>query len=240
VPLRYSRVRSFHEGFAAFTRSDPAGGPDVVGYLDRRGKEVFSDTTGGVTEPGDFNDGLARIRVGEKWGYLGRNWKMRIDAQFDDARDFSHGVAAVRVGAKWGYIDKAGKPVIEPAFDAADDLEDPLAMVTLGGKVGYVNRDASRGITPQFAAGQPFFRDYARVAVEPSFGYIDRVGNPVWDPRHALQGFINKRKKESALLLDNDDIIHHRTIDPPPYREPIPEPYPPDYLYDEQLPRTGG
>ncbi len=240
VPLRYARVRSYHEGFAAFTRAGPAGGPDVVGYLDRRGKEVFADSSGRVAEPGDFNDGLARIRVGEKWGYLGRNWKMRIDARFDGARDFTHGVAAVHVVAKWGYIDKTGKPVVEPAFDDADDMEDPLAMVTLGGKVGYINRDASQGITPQFTEGRPYFQDYARVYIEPSFGYIDRVGTPIWDPRRALQGFINRRDKESALIKHNEDIIHHRTIDPPQYREPIAEPYLPDYLYEEQLPGTGG
>ena len=117
---------------------------------------------------------------------------------------------------------------------------DPLAMVTLDGMVGYINRDASRGITPQFAEARPYFRDYARVYVEPSFGYIDRVGTPIWDPRQALQGFINRRKKESALIKDSEDIIHHRTIAPPEYRQPIAEPYPPDYLYDEQLPPTGG
>jgi WG containing repeat len=234
IPLRYTRVRSFHEGFAAVTWPVADGGSDRHGYIDRRGVVVFSDPA--VTELGDFHDGMARVRGPEKWGYIDRSWKLRIAARFDDARDFTHGLAAVRVGEKWGYIDEAGRLVIPPTFDAADDLDGIMAMVTLGGKVGYVNRDASQGIKPQFESGRPFLRDYARVKVDPSFAYITSSGSPVWDPREAINGFIDKSRRERAIINQVDTVIYNRDLDPPAYREPIPAPYPPDYLYDEVLP----
>jgi hypothetical protein len=238
VPLRYTRIRSYHEGLAAFARPNPSGGPDAVGYLDRRGRETFTDQSGRITVLGDFYDGLARFKTADdKWGYLGRNFRPRIDAQFDDARDFTNGVAAVRVGEKWGFIDKTGKLAIQPVYDAADDMDDPLAMVTQDKLVGYVNRNASQGVTPQFTEGRPYRDSYARVYVEPSFGYIDRAGNPIWDPRQALKGFINKSVRERAAIASVEEIVHNRTIEPPAFREPITPPYPPDYTYEDVLPR---
>ncbi len=236
IPLRFTSVRSFHQGFAAVTLPGKGGAHDQVAYIDRRGKVVFSDPSGSVAELGDFNDGLARVRGGEKWGYLGRSWKLRIDARFDDARDFTNGIAAVRIGDKWGFIDKTGKLVIQPTYDNADDFDDKLIMVTLEGKVGYTNRVANYGITPQFDGGRPFFNNYARVGTHPSFGYITLAEKLIWDPRLALKGFINKRSTESAAITQIQNITHHRTVDPPLYREPIPDPYPPDHLYDEVLP----
>jgi len=236
IPLRFTGARSFHEGFAAVSWPGPPGSPDRLGYIDRRGKVVFSDPPGSVSELGDFHENLAKVRSGGKYGYLGSGWKLRIDTRFDQARDFTNGIAAVRVGTKWGFIDKTGRFVIQPAYDSADDLDDSLVMVTLGGKVGYINRVANGGVLPQFQTGRPFFRGYARVGVRPSFAYITISGSPVWDPRQALKGFINKRSTESVAIRQYDTVTHNRTVDPPAYREPIPEPYPPQYLYEEALP----
>lgn len=237
IPMQFASVRSFHEGFAAVSWPTPDGTPRRVGYIDRRGHVAFSDDSGQVLGLGDFNDGLARIQSEKGWGYLSRNWKIRIAPRFDEARDFTQGVAAVRLGEKWGFIDKTGDFVIQPIYDAADDLDDKLIMVTLNGKVGYINRVANGGVEPQFDSALPFHENLARVEVEPSFGYITIGGNPVWDPRQALHGFINKRSKESAAIRGHEQVIHNRTVDPPAYREPLPVPYPPDHLYDEQLPK---
>ncbi len=236
IPLRYTSARSFHEGFAAVSWPGPEGTPDRLGYINRRGRIAFSDTTGSVLELGDFHDGLARVRGGEKWGYLGRNWKLSINARFDDARDFTNGIAAVRIDKRWGFIDKRGRLVIQPIYDHADDLDDILVMVTLDGKIGYTNRIAKYGITPQFDTARPFFNNYARVGVEPAFAYITSNGKPVWDPRQAIKGFINKRSTERAAIRQSNRITHNRVVDPPAYREPTPVPYPPDHLYEEILP----
>lgn len=237
IPMRFTQVRSFREGYASVVWLDAASGERVRGYIDRRGQEAFADPRGQIEMLGDFHDGLARVKGHGQWGYLGRNWKLRIPVQFDDAREFVNGLAAVRVGPKWGYIDKAGQMVIEPMFDDADDMDSPLAMVIVDGLVGYVNRVDNQGIAPRFTGGRPFFRDYARVDLEPSFAYLDRVGRAVWDPRQAVQGFINKRTLEDVAILRYRSVNHHRTIEPPAYREPLGEPYPPEYRYDPVLPQ---
>jgi hypothetical protein len=235
IPFRFTRARSFHEGFAAVSLPSRKDVPEHVGYIDRRGRIAFSDSTGSVSALGDFNDGMARVKGREKWGYLGRNWKLRIDAKFDDARDFTNGVAAVRVGEKWGFIDKTGKFVIQPIYDSADDLDDNMIMVTVDGKIGYINRRGSVSIDPQFDTGLPFFRNYARVGLEPSFAYISVTGSPVWDPRQAVKGFVNNRSTERVAISQNEKVNRNRAVDPPVYRDPIPAPYPPEHLYEEVL-----
>lgn len=235
IPARFKSARSFHEGYAAVTWSGPEGAPDYAGYIDRRGKVVFSDNSGGVLALGDFNEGLARIQGKSGWGYLGKTWKLRIKPQFEEARDFTNGIAAVKLDGKWGFIDKTGRFVIEPTFEAADDLDDRLIMVMLDGKVGYINRVGDIGIEPQFESGLPFFSDYARVGVGTSFGYVTVSGSPIWDPRQAVHGFINKRTKENAEIRGHENVIHHRTVDAPEYREPLPILYTPEHLYDEVL-----
>jgi WG repeat protein len=236
IPMRFASVRSFHNGFAAVRLPSPPGTPGRYGYIDRRGRLVYEDRTGQVAELGDFHEGLARIKVEGKWGYLGRSFKVRIEPRFDQARDFTQGLAAIRIAGRWGYIDKTGRSMTAQTFDSADDFDDTLAMVGLAGRVGYINRVGDRGIEPQFGSARPFFRGYARVDHGPSFGYITVSGSVVWNPEAALLGFINNRSTERAAVAQGRYVTHNRTVAPPPMREPIPEPYPPDHLYDEVLP----
>ena len=236
IPARFTSARSFHEGYAAVTWSDSEAGPIHTGYIDRRGKAAFSDNSGDIQELGDFNDGLARIKGAPGWGYLGKNFKLRIKPRFQDARDFTNGVAAVKLDDKWGFIDKTGRFIIPLTYDAADDMDDKLMMVTLNNKIGFINRVGTVSIEPQFDRAQPFYADYARVGVGPTFGYISISGRSVWDPRQATLGFINKRTKEGAVIRGHENVIHNRTVDAPQYRDPVPVLYEPEYLYDEVLP----
>ena len=60
-----------------------------------------------------FSQGLARVMVGDKLGYINKAGNLVIKPQFLKARDFSEGLAAVYVSSnsggdvntgKWGYI----------------------------------------------------------------------------------------------------------------------------------------
>lgn len=86
---------------------------------------------------GNFNEGLAPVKVGDFWGYINTN-KFFIDPQYNEARIFSEGLAAVKIGDFWGYIDKTGVPVIPPKFDGAGIFSEGLAAVKDGDKWGYI------------------------------------------------------------------------------------------------------
>lgn len=248
IEPRFIKARSFHDGVAMVQLPGPDDQPGPVGFIDRRGKLVFLDKTGRVTDLGDFNENLAAAQVtlddgSRRWGYIDKTYKLRIEPRFVAARDFTNGVAAVAAPdaqgeATWGYIDKRGKWVIEPTFDDADEFDDTLAMVRVADRFGFTDKTGRRGVAPQFAFAEPYFRDYARVQAEPNFGYIDISGRVVWDPRWPFdQGIVDQTPRTRGAVATSDHRVGDQLLPAPPAREPPNAAYPPEYLYEEVLPQ---
>lgn len=239
IPMRYEQVRSFSDGLAAVRLPPGPDRPAVVGYVNRNGNWAVRDDAGRFDELDRFSDGMARVRVGDRWGYIDRSMKLAIEPAYEDARDFVNGSAAVKIDGRWGYINKRGRVVVEPRFDLADDFDQTMAMVALENKYGFINRTGSAKIEPRYDMAQPFFRDYARVLTGNGWGYIGITGRFIWDPRHAQRGFVDIRFKRTARILvdSHNRPIHHGVTPPPALRPPVPAPYPPEHQYEPVLPR---
>lgn len=84
---------------------------------------------------GDFYEGLAAVKVNNKWGFIDSSGKMVIAPQFNPYQAqfngyFSDGLVAINfvsakksgiegndpVGTRWGFADKTGAVVIKPQF----------------------------------------------------------------------------------------------------------------------------
>lgn len=239
----FARVRSFHEGMAMVQRHD-----GTLGYITKAGRYSWQDTRSRFNDLGDYNESLAKARIGEKWGYIDKTGRVRIDPRFDDARDFTNGFAAVQVGTKWGYIDKTGKLAIPPRFDDADDFDETLAMIVIGDKFGFINKTGKLVLPARYDYAEPYSRRYARVGNAPwDFGYIDVAGNVIWDPIVAEQGFVDVRTKTRVRIAIRGSTVSgpdagasdlaSPVVFAPPARPPSDPPYPPEYLYDEVLPQ---
>ena len=63
------------------------------------------------------SEGLARVEMNNKWGYINKDGKVVIGLQFNDAGDFREGLARVKTGYGWGYINKEGEVVIGLQFN---------------------------------------------------------------------------------------------------------------------------
>ena len=54
-----------------------------------------------------FSEGLARVAIGDRWGYIDKSGEYVINLQFDDAKSFEDGLACVKIDGKYGYISKS-------------------------------------------------------------------------------------------------------------------------------------
>ena len=63
---------------------------------------------------GYFSEGLASVKIGNKYGYIDKTGQVAIKPQFDEVEEFSEGLASVKIGDKYsyGYIDKSGQMVM--------------------------------------------------------------------------------------------------------------------------------
>lgn len=91
-------------------------------------------------EAGLFNEGVAPVMLGGKYGYVDRDGACVIPYKYEYAGVFSEGLARVRLDGKYGFADKNGKVVIPYKYSDAGDFIDGLAAVMFEGKKGYVDK----------------------------------------------------------------------------------------------------
>lgn len=65
---------------------------------------------------GSFLDGIAKARIGNKFGFIYPNGKIAIPIIFDYCEEFNKNYAIIKQQEKWGAIDKNGKLVIDSKF----------------------------------------------------------------------------------------------------------------------------
>lgn len=113
------------------------------GYKDRIGKLAIKPVFEGA---GGFYDALGRqrqvawVRLGGKYGYIGRQGDFIIRPAFETIREFSEGFAAVQLNGKFGFINENARMALEPKFEEVEPFSNGLAAVRLEGKTGWVDR----------------------------------------------------------------------------------------------------
>ena len=118
---------SFSEGLCA-----------VATFTDRR--IGFMDKTGQLRIPGafqdthDFSQGLAPVRLKDKWGFIDTTGNLVIPAIYEEAFPFAPDGLAVVAFEKgsWGYVDRQGKVPFKQRFTNAGYFVNGLAYVVDG------------------------------------------------------------------------------------------------------------
>ncbi len=133
-----------------------------------------------------FSNGLGKIHVNGKAGFINTEGKIVIRPQFKNAGRFSENLAPVETkNGKWGFINKKGEMVIQPEFDWALIFREGLALIQINKKWGFINSAGKIVIEPQFDHADSFSEDLAHVQIfrEKYYsGYIDKNGNWVIQP----------------------------------------------------------
>jgi hypothetical protein len=206
IPVKFGQAHDFHEGMAAVSINGVWGfvnkkGQIVIspqyekvydfseglakvysrvkwGFIDKTGKIVinFQYQDPGLTY-GTFNQGLARVRLNYKEGWIDNRNVARIPIEFNEARDFSDHYAAVKSSGKWGFIDSRGRVAIEYKYSQIGDFSEGLAPVFEQGKWGFIDTTGKMKIAPKYDdVRRGFTRGIAMVTLGDKSFYIDQAG----------------------------------------------------------------
>ena len=172
---------------------------NVPGYIDKTGAYIIKPETE-VTPAGDFSEGLAVVRIGEKYGYVDKTGTVVIEPRFDEANGFSEGLAVRGVKIDTGSAP-SGLPMKAVSGTAISTrpgntssnrssikqghFSDGLAPVCMGEKWGYIDKNGTVVITPAFYWADEFSDGMAVVTTREGgsgWSYIDTAGTLVVDP----------------------------------------------------------
>ncbi len=199
VPPIYDTITKFAENRAAI--------------LDDKGFRVI-DETGKILTPkwysyiGMFQEGRALFSTVDdqgrsRYGYLDRDGKEVIPAQYESANDFSGGKAVVEIKeGEYALIDLGGKTLHTFNYSYVGPLGDGLLAFkqTRDGLLGYMDEQGNVVIPPRYSVALPFERGRAVVNASQDYavnqyGLIDKKGTEIIKPLY-----------NDAQILDEDRV----------------------------------
>ncbi len=190
IPAKYEKCYKFsREGLAAIYDREER----QYHFINTKGERLATEIKGfklrdamGFDVAG-FQNGLALIKLGEKWGYMDAAGKLAIPAKYDDANDFTDGYAAVKSGTSFFVLDKKGTEtaVDGPGILDIKDFSEGLAPYkTADKKTGFIGTDGKIAIQAQyqsvgyFSNGLAWAKDMGGM-----LGYINPKGEWVIKPQ---------------------------------------------------------
>lgn len=194
IQPQYDNTWGFTNGFALVGIKNGADEEGFVkykwGFIDKSGKIVVGKTKdkdiGKFDDAEPFSEGLAPVKIGNKWGYVNEKDQIIIKPQFKTAKQFSEELASVTInGKKWGFIDKTGKFIIQPQFTDAEDFSEGLVAVSKdtekGRYWGFIDKSGKIVIEQKIANTPGNFQEGLSLLFFGSqgFGYADKTGKVV-------------------------------------------------------------
>ena len=128
---------------------------------------------------GYFNEGLAPVICGGRWGFIDQNGREVIKPQYDGISNpkFVDGLALVGKAGKYGYIDKNGKEVIKLQYDSCSSpghFSEGLAGLGKGGKYIFVNKKGKEVLKVNYDSASEFTEGMSQVSKKGKYGYINK------------------------------------------------------------------
>lgn len=113
-----------------------------------------------------FSEGLAAVKLDQKWGYISKQGEIKVPYQYDEANSFQGGSAVIRKGGKYGLIGQNGEVIAPAKYDE---------MVPLVQHDGFINNSTEKVMTTN-----PLYR----VKLNSNFGILDSRGKIVMDIKY--------------------------------------------------------
>ncbi len=140
----------------------------LKGYKNMDGEVILEAR---FKDAGVFSEGLAFVKIMNKYGYINKKGKITLKPRYYDAHDFSEGLAAVKnKNDYWGFINKKATQVIDYEYTAVQSFNEGLCAVQKNNKWGFINKKGKTIIEHQYHLASNFFQGEADVIILNSDG----------------------------------------------------------------------
>lgn len=210
IPAQYAKCYKFSpEGLAVIYDQQER----QYYFINTKGEKLNTEVKGFKLRDGlgfdveGFKNGVALVKIGEKWGYIDTQGKVAIPAKYEDANDFNDGYAAVKSDGKFLVIDTKGDEKVVEGSNIVDikDFSEGLAPYkTSDKKTGFIGTDGKIAIQAKYES-VGFFKNGLAWAKENggNLGYINPKGEWVIKPQFTAG---KEFDKESGLArIKNGD-----------------------------------
>lgn len=164
---------------------------DKWGYLNKEGRLIVAPQ---FDEAYSFSDGLAIVRVGDKYGAIDKSGNFAINAVWDGLQECGEGrmVFYDNAAKKCGLIDLNGVVKLPAMYDAIGAAGDNgMIWYQQDKRYGYIDKDGNIILAPMFDNATPFADGIA---------WVIRAGGQMWEA-------INKKGETLFMLLSNENPL---------------------------------
>ncbi len=188
IPAQYAKCYRFSpEGLAAIYDQSEKQYHFINLKNERLQVEVsqFKIRDGMGFDVAGFSDGMAMVRIGDKWGYINTSGKVIIAAKYDNASDFNSGLANAEIGKKFVILNTKGEeiPVESDVIDIRDFSEKFAPFRASNKKFGFVGADGKIAIKALFESVGYFSDGLAWAKDGALLGYINTKGEWIIKPQ---------------------------------------------------------
>lgn len=206
ISYKYDDASSFDDGVASVKQ----GSAFLV--IDTKGNET-PIAGGDIVDVRDFHEGYAPYKtIGKQMGFIGKDGKVAIAAQFESVGYFHGGLAyAKAAGGSVGFINTKGEWVIKPEFASAKDFDagTGLARAKVGEHWCYVNKAGERTFIGDAESIGDFSEGLAEATKNKLHGFINSKGAWAIEPqftdvRDFKNGYAAAKQGELWGLIDKN------------------------------------
>lgn len=178
-------------------------------------KTVFADTTYTSVAPfgKTYNDGYIVKNENGKYGILGSEGKIILDATYDKIMKVSgNDKYVVQDGVKTKLISKDGTTILETGFDEIIEIDGDNLVIKKAGKYGIINTTGETLIDPAFDYLENCFGDYYIAKTAGNYGVINLNKDICIEIKYKD---IKYRNDIASLICENEDYtsdIYNREL----------------------------
>ena len=146
----------------------------------------------------DFSDGLAAVKINDKWAYVNKSEELVIQPYYLKAESFQNGQAIV-ANSKYGLIDKKGEILIDLDYDTLYQKE-RYYLFKKDNKWGFANESG-------------------KILTYPNYDRIDIINGNMKTKKYGFYSLLNKEGVDvlsgrySGIYYDRKNKVYLTYVD---------------------------